>query len=377
MMADRRAPKRPALAIPLVHRISGRDNNLNLIRMLAAFCVMVSHSFPVTRGFGADEPLKAATGSTLGYYAVAVFFGISGFLISRSYARRASLWHWLFARFLRLFPGLFVMLALCVLVLGPSVTALPLPQYFSDAATWTYLPRNLSLAFIQNPLPGVFSDQPFGHTLNGSLWTLFHEVLCYAGVLVAGMIGLLERRRTFALVLVIVLLGYLAGRFAPIDQETTIGLRFVTFTRLAFPFALGVALFVYRRRVRLDWRIAAGLWLLVLLASGTPFVAEVLVVAICYSTLCLAYVPRGALLKYNQLGDYSYGTYIYAFPMQHLAFYLLPGQHWTTNLLLAVPMTLVLAVLSWKLIERPSLALVGSAAERMVTLRAPRLIENR
>ena len=61
----------------------GRDNNFNLIRMVAASAVLVSHAFPVTRGWGAAEPFEGVLDRSLGSIAVFVFFAISGFLIAR------------------------------------------------------------------------------------------------------------------------------------------------------------------------------------------------------------------------------------------------------------------------------------------------------
>ena len=56
-----------------------RDNNLNLIRMIAALAVLVSHAYPIALGPDAVQPLQRLTGNTLGGLAVAVFFVISGF----------------------------------------------------------------------------------------------------------------------------------------------------------------------------------------------------------------------------------------------------------------------------------------------------------
>jgi len=63
---------------------AGRDNNLNLLRMLAASSVLFSHSYAPT-GHMLQEPLVVTTGAaTIG---VIVFFAISGFLIAQSLAR--------------------------------------------------------------------------------------------------------------------------------------------------------------------------------------------------------------------------------------------------------------------------------------------------
>ena len=66
---------------------NGRDNNFNLIRMVAASAVLVSHTFPITLGSGAPEPFEALLDRSLGSLAVMIFFAISGFLIARSFDR--------------------------------------------------------------------------------------------------------------------------------------------------------------------------------------------------------------------------------------------------------------------------------------------------
>ena len=164
--AARRFPK----ATTLDEVLGGRDNNLNAIRMAAAIAVLVSHAYPIALGPGQEEPLYALTGQSLGHFAVAVFFGISGLLIARSFDRRRSMVHFTAARIFRLFPALGVVLILTVLA-GAFVTRLSLVDYVSQPGTWTYVPANLSLAFLQYPLPGVFEQNPYGPAINGSLWT--------------------------------------------------------------------------------------------------------------------------------------------------------------------------------------------------------------
>ena len=105
---------------------SGRNNNLNLIRAVAAVAVLVSHAYPITLGGKAVEPLRTALGHTLGTLAVFVFFFISGFLIARSFDQKRSLTGFTVARVLRLFPGLLASLLLVMLLLGSATTTLPL-----------------------------------------------------------------------------------------------------------------------------------------------------------------------------------------------------------------------------------------------------------
>lgn len=350
----------PAQSLRLADRLEGRDNNFNLIRMIAASAVLVSHAYPIALGPQAIQPLKVLTGATLGSHAVVLFFVVSGLLIARSFERSPTFVHWLTARALRLFPGLLVVLLLTVLVMGPLVTTLPLAVYAADPQTWAYVPRNLSLAFLQYPLPGVFADNPFGPAINGSLWSLVHEVGCYVGVAVAGVLGLLGRPRLFLAAVG----GLLAARLGVVEAgmaETRPGL----FVSLAFAFSLGMAAWVWRARLPLHWAWAAGVWALALLLHATPVFGEGLTVALAYSTLWLAYVPKGPLLAYNRLGDYSYGVYVYAFPMQQLMAHLFPGQGPLANIALAAPPTLVCAVLSWRLVEKRALAHARPLADRL------------
>lgn len=97
---------------PIGEYLGGRDNNLNLIRIVAASAVLVSHAYALTSGQEMSEPFRAATGLSLGQFAVAIFFGMSGLLIARSFDRRQSLAHFVSARFLRLWPALAVVLTL-------------------------------------------------------------------------------------------------------------------------------------------------------------------------------------------------------------------------------------------------------------------------
>ena len=136
----------PAMtALRIDQLASGRDNNLNLIRMVAAAAVLVSHAWPIALGAGTPEPLSQLTGHSLGSLAVYVFFAVSGFLIMASFDRTRDPVAFLAARTLRLFPALFVSLLLVAFVLGPVVTTLPVAEYLAHPQTLAFVPRNMAL----------------------------------------------------------------------------------------------------------------------------------------------------------------------------------------------------------------------------------------
>ncbi|MEM9196245.1 MAG: acyltransferase [Pseudomonadota bacterium] len=355
--------------------VSGdRDNNLNLIRMLAAAAVLVSHAYPITLGAGVREPLYGLIGLSLGKVAVYIFFGISGFLIAQSFERARSTGAFLAARGLRIFPGLIAVVALTALVLGPAVTTLPLGAYFTDPGLIGYVVRNITLASLQYDLPGVFADHPFPGVINGSLWTLFPELVCYALVLVVGLAGFLARGwRIWAVIAAyaVVCLAYYSVPALRMALPAPLAALLAKLLPLAFPFIIGMAFYVWRDSLPLGLLPGLGLIVLVVLLRDTALYYVAFDLALVYWTFLLGYLPGGVLRRYNRLGDYSYGFYIYAFPMQQLTLHVLGPHDPLTNMAFAIPTTLALAVLSWHLVEKPGLALRRRRTDRRERVAAP------
>jgi peptidoglycan/LPS O-acetylase OafA/YrhL len=345
----------------------GRDNNFNLIRMTAASGVLVSHAFPIAWGKRTSQPFEALTGYTLGWICVAVFFAISGFLITRSFDRTVRLESWLSARITRLFPALIVVSVLIALLYGPAFTALPISEYARDWRSWAYAPRNVSLFFLQYDLPGVFANHPYPKAINGSLWTLMHEVLCYFAVFLAGMFGALRSKRVFGLLCALYFAAYFATAFAPLSGLLV--WKLPALRLLSYPFVIGMMLYVWRHSVRLSWLIALALAAVAALLHGTVLFQPAFVLAIAYSTFVLAYRPGGIFRRYNEFGDYSYGMYVYAFPVQQAAIALAGPMSPGMNMAIAFPVTLLFAVASWYAVEKPSLDRRHRFAELLGRLR--------
>jgi len=327
---------------------SGRDNNFNLLRMIAASSVLISHSWSIAFSTTRGEPLTSFTPFSLGQLSVTLFFGLSGFLITKSFDNRRSATEFVIARVFRLYPGLLVSLILCVFVIGSLFTVERLSLYFSDPMTWKFIPAGLSLFRLKYQLPGVFEHNPHGG-VNGSLWTLYYEVFCYICVALVGFGGMLAPR-VFTAVIIAYLAVYTYLRIH-LGASASMG----GYTELSLPFALGAAIYVYRTRIPLNAIVLVSLFLGVVLLQRSPLYREAIVFTVVYGTFWLGLLRSRLVLRYNLLGDYSYGMYIFAFPVQEALVASFPGVAPWQMIAIAWPMTLILAALSWQFVENPVL----------------------
>ena len=329
-------------------------NGFDALRFFAATAVLVGHSWPLTGR--KPEPYPGGW-DTLGGIGVAVFFVISGFLVAASRDRSASIWSFLHKRALRIVPAFLLVCLLSVFVLGPWLTTLPLKDYFDHPQARIYF-ANLTMFDVQLALPGVFAGNIYPHAVNGSTWTLPIECFMYVLLAVGGAV-LLSRWAA----LPIVILAIIAFHFYALDWAGSGAHLWTTLpvyhtVKFGIFFGLGTCAYLWREELPLSPLIAVLLWVAAVLLSDRSYAIVPYMLAVSYSTLTVAALPWGLLTRWGRFGDFSYGMYLFAFPVQqtiahfHGARLPLP---W--NIALCFGATLLLAVLSWHLVERPALAL--------------------
>lgn len=329
------------------------DNSFGVLRLMLASLVLISHSYMFAFGTPMAEPLTAWTGHSLGQHAVQGFFILSGILVAQSFERSRSLIDFAAARALRIFPGLIVCVLLTALVLGPMVSQLPAKDYFTSSVLPVYLLKTLSLTTGSAPLPGVFNELPMPGIVNSSLWTLKFEVLCYAGLALAGLAGLFNAKYRYvtAAVLAALLAVVYAADPQPFTQHSfTDNVRY-----FSLYFGTGTLIYLLRDKLVISAAALAPFAALFVLALETRFAEVATALLLGYAIVWAANLSFGPMRAWCNQIDLSFGVYIYAGPIQQALIGAAPAISPIAISGAAFAVVLPLALLSWVLVEHPAL----------------------
>jgi len=328
----------------------GRSNNLNLIRLVLASSVIFSHSYVLLNQFAQEPQHHLLHFGDLGGTSVFSFFFISGFLILRSAIQHKDPASFISARVLRIFPGLIATVLLCTFVLGPIFTRISLADYFHSKETYSYLSAIALHHDNSNQLPGLFEESFVAHAVNGPLWTLSSEWTMYMVALVGCLVFRWRTIRTYTLKSWTMLIAAVLFTI----QMFPLPLQYAT-AWIAF-FLLGAACYLFRAKIKLSPLLAMSVLLINLfLLRLLPHVGKPLFpFALSYFLLVLGFHPGLYARWFHRVGDFSYGLYIYAWPVQQVLAQRIPSP--SLLFFCSYVLTLPLAVFSWYLIESPSLS---------------------
>jgi peptidoglycan/LPS O-acetylase OafA/YrhL len=334
-----------------------RGNNFDIIRMALAILVIFSHSYPLATGSELREPFNILTRhqATGGHIAVDLFFIISGFLIAASYERSKTIWSYLKKRIYRIYPAFIVAMILSALIIVPASGG-HVVGGSSPAGLLDFVAHTLRLT--EFSYTGVFHGNPFPDVLNGSTWSIAFEFWCYIGVILLGTTGMLRSNRVLtALFLISIAISVLFSVYHWTPSGKLLGRIFgypPFWARLLPMYVSGIVLYRLRDRLSLktSWIAVAcaGLVAAALLPHGWPLLFPVVG---GYLVLVLAFHPAIRLHNWNRFGDFSYGTYLYGFPVEQLVTRWLGASvsHWKL-FFIAAPVAVGCAIVSWHLVEK-------------------------
>lgn len=329
-----------------------KRNSLNAFRLVLASLVVVSHSWLLS-GAG---PQPTLGGIDLGTWAVIGFFGLSGFLITRSRmsGRSASSYYW--NRALRILPAFLVCIVVVAFVFAPISVMLKAGASYSFPSALTYVFTNLPLSaqfLSQKGIESTLLGIPVVGVWNGPLWTLFWEACCY--VIVGVIVSVVRSRWLRA---VFVPLFVVATTLVVL---TTAGLLELSAqVEAVFPlfvaFFAGSLAYLFRRSIDVSWPMLAACGLVIVAAVVVGYAA-----AFVAFPLVILMLRLGDLLPLHRVGaryDISYGIYIYGWAVQQMIVLVTVDTGMPVGWFVALSLlcTVPLAFLSCALVERPALA---------------------
>jgi len=353
-------------------------NNFDFFRFWLAVLVIFAHSYALAEGDEQNEPFSILTKYQIGAGQIAVycFFAISGYLISHSWLRSDSTISFLKKRALRIYPGFIVAVLIGLFVVAP----LAMDHWTLTKRDLFSLPINLLTLRRVEP-SGAFATNPIPGAINGSLWTIPYEFKCYLAVMVLGWFGLLTRHRYWLVVFLVgLVLGNLVYSQHPIPYleggwvSVCIGTATNWFKLMPY-FLAGAICYVYRDRVRYTAGYGALALICLAVAALLPPAGHIVFpAAITYLLFLLSFQSTVRIHHWSRNGDFSYGIYLYAYPIQQLLMMRNPGMSPLTLFLIATPLSIVAGALSWHLIEKHALRLKGRSSRQLAKQPEPVLV---
>ncbi len=336
----------------------GRNNNLNLIRFIAALGVIWSHSYSLTGGAnGSASFLDRLTSGRLsiGGMAVGVFFLYGGILISKSCERHAGATKFFAARIKRIFPQLAFVVLLCALVFGPLLSSSDVASYFQNAQTYRYLLNALLVPV--HSLPDVFETNPYPAVVNGALWTLPVEFACYVLCYLTFRMTSFRKGSATALICAALAAGII---FLSLSQ-----LMALSVVRAILEFFVGMLVWVWRDEIVVSppMGLAAIAATCLLCTLGLDLPAMLLTFP--YALIWLGWGTKHKAQNFAHDIDLSYGTYLWGFPVQQTLVFLWPiPMGWLLNTVLASAIAVPMGLANHLLVDKWLMGLAKSFVDK-------------
>ena len=339
-------------------------NNFDLLRLFAASQVVLSHSSShLEHSYSFLSFLSLFPG-------VPIFFFLSGFLIYGSYESSSEnknpILNFYFKRVLRLYPGLWVCLIFSIFLVWNSGYLENIALNVKEIALW-FVAQMTAFQFYN---PDFLRGFGVG-ALNGALWTISVELQFY--ILVPLVHKLMQQKKTFIFsTIVIFIIFNISNSYLNNQDNIVLKLLNVSFAPWFYMFLVGA--FFAKFKEYISSVLSINIFVLFASFVSIYFMSDYLgldwgnqVNPIGYALMVaiiikLAYINPSLSDRILGRNDISYGVYIYHMPIINYILYIYgPGE---VQFIYAILGTLLLALLSWFLIERPALRLKTHALRK-------------
>lgn len=321
------------------------NNNLDLVRIIAACMVIYGHAYAISPQVGKDDIIHQLIGFDYsGSLAVKIFFFISGLVVTNSFFSKRNINDFVSSRFFRIWPA-FTAVVIIGYLIGLSISTLSTPNFMEQIPFISYLLKSLTLDITWS-FPGVFTKNNI-NTFNGSLWTIIYEVGAYI-VLMATMV-LFKYNKTaitlFCLLIIadpIILDGFIL-KLTTLNDEVKY---------LPACFSVGVLFAIYKDNIEINLNIFFMLVLFTAILSSQDSGLSKLMFYISLMYGVIYFSSTSLMLSLKVKNDISYGVYLWGFPVQQIVASAIGGYSIVYNQAASIILSLIAGSLSWILIEK-------------------------
>jgi peptidoglycan/LPS O-acetylase OafA/YrhL len=340
-------------ALPPTNSVSAQKNNFNFLRLLFASLVILSHAFELKDGDRSREPLSNIFHTiSFGDLAVYAFFILSGYLITQSWDRDPDWMRFLVKRAARIFPAFIACSIVCGVVIAPLASNSG--QYFSEFNALNFA---RGVLFLQRPnIPETFQNLHY-HLVNGAMWSISYEFLCYLLILGLGLTGAIKSKQRWLLASSAILFVYI---YRQTGNDFRLGqIHFALNNPIIFLsilFLAGSAFYLFRKHIPYN---ILGLMICSIGFIFCMFSKNLVVLGTAsfgaYALFSLAFKHSHVFERLRPKTDVSYGVYLYGWPVQQILLEYLPDHHPLLSAILALSICFILGKVSWTLLEKPAM----------------------
>ncbi len=325
-----------------------RHNNFDIIRLFAALMIFAYH--PIiwyTQQYSvALTSLQLYILGRLGHAAVAIFFAVSGYLITLSILRDYSIGTFIIKRIARVLPAQ-VCVTLCIaLLIGPVCTSITIQAYFSSVSLYQFIVLESLIIANAKTLPGLWN----GTIITSTTWSLFLEVKLYILVMLLSILGFYNKKFGY----LIFCIGYtLCIVIIPSSViSKLLHINIAPWYSYSYIFVISGLYAVYKHYVPISWPISIVLSILFYYCPISWPVHQLLEALFYVNVvLCIAYK---FVYTYSIKYDISYGIFLWHTPINLILFHNFNYNGSPMYLLLCSALcTLACALLSHILVELP------------------------
>jgi len=339
-------------------------NNFDLLRLFAASQVVLSHaSSHLEHSYSVLSFLSLFPG-------VPIFFFLSGFLIYGSYESSSEnenqIPNFYSKRVLRLYPGLWACLLFSIFLVWNSGYLENITLNIKEITLW-FIAQMTAFQFYN---PDFLRGFGVG-ALNGALWTISVELQFY--LLVPLVFKLMQQKKVFIFSTIVIFIIFNMSN-AYLNDKDNIILKLINVSFAPWFYMFLVGAFFAKFKEYISSVLNINIFVLFAALVSIYFMSDylglgwgnkinpigyALIVAIVIN---LAYTKPTLSDRILGRNDISYGVYIYHMPIINYILYIYgPGE---VQFISAILGTLLLALLSWFLIESPSLKLKTNALRK-------------